>query len=145
MARLEFKMAKGGVFVADIFVAKVPQTWKLVTAFLPKTMKAYNARWSGRETHTPLALPTKPPRENQTCQVGIGDVIYAYEYPEGREYTGFEAIGWFYAAETVRDWRGYFPINHIGRIPQQFWPLIEEVGVRVWKEGGEDCTIRVIE
>ncbi|MBM3531222.1 MAG: DUF3830 family protein [Alphaproteobacteria bacterium] len=144
MAKLEFTMARGGVFVADIFVAKVPQTWNLLSAFLPRTIKGYNARWSGRETHTPLALPHKPPRENQTSQMGIGDVLYGREW-EDRDYTGFEAIGWFYAAEVVRDWRGPHAVNHIGRVRPQYWPLIEEVGLRIWREGGEDCTLQAIE
>ena len=144
MAKLEFKMSRGGVFVADIFVEKVPQTWKLLTAFLPQTIKGYNARWSGRETHTPLSLPTKPPRENQTSQMGIGDVLYGREW-EDRDYTGFEAIGWFYAAEIVRDWRGLHAVNHHRPHPAAVLGLIEEVGLRIWRGGGEDCTMRVIE
>ena len=144
MAKLEFRMSGGGVFVAEIFAEKVPQTWQLITAFLPQTRKAYNARWSGRETHAPLALPTKPPRENQSCQASVGDVIYGREWDD-RDFTGFEAIGWFYAAETIRDWRGLHAVNIIGRIEPQYWTLIEEVGLRIWRGGGEDCTMRVIE
>jgi hypothetical protein len=36
-------------------------------------------------------------------------------------------------------------VNHIGRIQPQYWPLIEQVGLRIWREGGEDCTMRSIE
>lgn len=145
MPKLEFKMAKGGVLVASIHIAKVPKTWELLKAFLPQTLKAYNARWSGRETHTPIKLPTKPPRENQSARASIGDVIYGWEWPETRDYTGFEAIAWFYGPESIQDWRGPIPVNIIGHIGEAQWPLLEEIGVRVWKEGGEDCSIRVIE
>jgi hypothetical protein len=144
MPKLEFKLSKGGVFVADLFVEKVPRTWELIRAFLPQTCEAYNARWSGRETHAPLSLPTKPPRENQSCQASIGDVIYGREW-EDRNFTGFEAIGWFYAAETIRDWRGLHAVNIIGRVQPQYWPLIEEAGMRIWRRGGEDCAMRIIE
>lgn len=145
MAKLEFRMARGGVFTATIFVDKVPQTWAAIKAVLPVTLKAYNARWSGRETHTPIDLPNKPPRENQSTRASIGDVIYGRENPETRDYTGFEAIGWFYGAETINDWRGPIPVNVIGRISEPQWALLEQVGLRTWKEGGEDCTIRVLE
>jgi hypothetical protein len=36
-------------------------------------------------------------------------------------------------------------VNIIGRIGESQWPLLEEVGLRTWKQGGEDCTIRVLE
>ncbi len=145
MAKLEFKMARGGLFVATIHVDKVPKTWAAIRPVLPVTLKAYNARWSGRETHCPIDLPNKPPRERQSAHASIGDVIYACEWAEARDYTGFEAIAWFYGAEAVNDWRGPCPVNIIGRIGESYWPLLEEVGLRTWKQGGEDCTIRVLE
>ena len=145
MAKLEFKLARGGIFTATVMVDKVPKTWAAIKEVMPITRKAYNARWSGRETHTVMNLPNKPPRENQILHASLGDVIYAWEWPDNREYTGFEAIGWFYGGERVRDWRGSCPVNLIGRVDQAQWPLLEEIGMRTWKEGGEDCAIRVIE
>ena len=59
--------------------------------------------------------------------------------------TGFEAIGWFYGTETVRDWRGESRVNLFARVDQSEWPFLEEVGLRTWREGGEDCTISVVE
>ena len=111
---------------------------------LPLTIKAYNARWTGRETHTRLDLPNKPPRENQILNAGLGDVIYAREWSD-RDVTGFEAIGWFYGTETVRDWRGESRVNLFARVDQNEWPFLEEVGLRTWQQGGEDCTISVVE
>lgn len=145
MAKLEFTLARGGVIVANIMADKVPRTWAAIKAHLPYTEKAYNARWSGRETHVPTNLVTKPPRENQILHASFGDVIYAYEWPDAREYTGFEAIAWFYGGERVRDWRGSCPVNLIGRVDQAQWPLLEQIGMRTWREGGEACAIRVIE
>lgn len=143
MPKLVLEFSRGGVLTAEIF-DKVPETWKLLKAFLPVTTPAYNARWSGRESYAPLLLPTKPPRENQANRAGIGDVIYAYEW-EPRDVTGFEGVGWFYGAESIQDWRGPFPVNHIGRISQPQWPLIEEIGLRAWKQGGEKVTLKAVD
>jgi uncharacterized protein DUF3830 len=145
MAKLEFKMARGGVFTALIYADKVPKTWAAISTVLPVTLKAYNARWSGRETTVPIDIPSKPPRENQCSRAGIGDVIYAREFPETRDITGFEAIAWFYGAENINDWRGQCPQNIIGRVSESQWDLLVQVGLRTWKEGGEDCTIRLLE
>jgi hypothetical protein len=62
-----------------------------------------------------------------------------------RDVTGFEAIGWFYGTETVRDWRGESRVNLFARVDQSEWPFLEEVGLRTWQQGGEDCTISVAE
>ncbi|MFM9888031.1 MAG: DUF3830 family protein [Burkholderiales bacterium] len=145
MPKLEFRTARGEAWVADIFVDMVPVTWQRLREYLPRTIKAYNARWSGRETHTTINLPQKPPRENQILYASTGDVIYACEWPETRNYTGFEAIGWFYAGEVIRDWRGDFAVNHIGRINPGYFPLIDEFGNRSWKEGGQDVALRAID
>jgi hypothetical protein len=53
-----------------------PRFWEAIRKQLPLTIKTYNARWTGRETHTKLDLPNKPPRENQILNAGPGDVIY---------------------------------------------------------------------
>jgi len=143
MPQLQFKFERGGHFVADVFVERVPRTWECIRSVLPVTRKAYNARWSGRESHTPIHLPIKPPRENQEVNASIGDLIYACEWAPA-EVTGFEAIGWFYGAEQVRDWRGPFLVNHIGRIPPEYWPFLVELGLRTWRQGGEDCEISVL-
>ena len=144
MPRLKFSFARGGTFTARVMIDKAPKTWEAIRSHLPMINKAYNARWTGRETHIKLDLPNKPPRENQILNAGLGDVIYAAEWSD-RDVTGFEAIGWFYGGERVRDWRGSCPVNLIGRVDQAQWPLLEEIGLRTWKEGGEDCAIRVIE
>jgi len=144
MPKLRFNFARGGQFTANVMTDKAPKTWEAIRMNLPLTIKAYNARWTGRETHTKLDLPKKPPRENQILNAAPGDVIYATEWSD-RDTTGFEAIGWFYGTETVRDWRGESRVNLFARVDQHEWPFLEEVGLRTWREGGEDCTISVIE
>ncbi len=139
-ALLHFAFARGGGFSARVMADKAPRTWALIRAQLPLTIPALNARWTGRETHTKLDLPVKPPRENQIVTAGIGDVIYACEAWD-RDVTGFEAIGWFYGTETVRDWRGEFKVNLLARVDPEQWPFLEEVGLRTWRQGAEDCTI----
>jgi Protein of unknown function (DUF3830) len=144
MPRLKFSFARGGTFTARVMIDKAPKTWEAIRSHLPMINKAYNARWTGRETHTKLDLPNKPPRENQILNAGLGDVIYAAEWSD-RDVTGFEAIGWFYGTETVRDWRGESRVNLFARVDQSEWPLLEEVGLRTWREGGENCTISILE
>jgi Protein of unknown function (DUF3830) len=75
MARIKFSFARGGHFTARVMLDKAPKTWEAIRTNLPLTIKAYNARWTGRETHTKLDLPNKPPRENQILNAGLGDVI----------------------------------------------------------------------
>ena len=53
-----------------------------------------------------MKLNEKPPRECQSIRAGIGDVIYFFEWADGYDQTGFEAIGIFYGTEIVREWRG---------------------------------------
>lgn len=144
MPKLMFSFARGGSFTANVMEDKAPKTWEALRSHLPVTVKAYNARWTGRETHIKLDVPNKPPRENQILNAGLGDVIYACEWSD-RDVTGFEAIGWFYGAETVRDWRGESRVNLFARVDQSQWPFLEEVGLRTWREGGEDCTVTVIQ
>jgi hypothetical protein len=144
MPQLEFSLSRGGVLRANVMAEKAPKTWAAIRAVLPITLTVYNARWTGRESHTKIDIPHKPPRENQILNAGIGDVIYACEWSD-RDVTGFEAIGWFYGTETVRDWRGESRVNLFARFDQSDWPLLEEIGIRTWQRGGEECMFRAID
>ena len=145
MAKLEFAFKRGDILSGEIFAEQIPETWKALKSFLPATLTILNARWSGREVHAQCLVPDRPPRENQTIYAGLGDIIYAREWPEVRDCTGFEAIAMFYVAETVRDWRGTFAVNHIGRLDPSQWELVQEIGNRIYRHVVEDCTIRVLE
>lgn len=145
MARLQFTMRRGGILTAAIFTDRVPATWKAIQGILPLTATTLNARWSGREIFNPLVIPQKPPRENQTQHASLGDVIYACERSDDRQFTGFEAIGVFYGAESINDWRGPFAVNWIGRVDPSQWELLERIGERVYREGAEQCDILAID
>ena len=143
--KLSFDFAGGDRLVAELLVDRVPKTREAIAAALPITSTTYQARWSGREVFMPVNLATKPPRENQTIRAAKGDVIYFYEWPESYQYTGFEAIGLFYGNEIVREWRGDCPVNVIGRIDPSQFELLEVLGERIWREGGEATTLALLD
>lgn len=140
--RLEFEFARGGVLGAT-GQAKARHTLDCIAGAQPLAATALQARWSGRELFLPVDLPSKPPRENQTIRASLGDVIYFREWEGQYEHTGFEAIGLFYGPEIVREWRGEAPVNVIARIDPGQFALLEELGDRIWRQGGEDVTLRI--
>jgi hypothetical protein len=141
--KLRFEFERGGVLNARMLQDKAPETARAVSAAGPISATVYQARWSGKEIFVPIEMPTKPPRENQTIRAGIGDVIYFREWEGTYQRTGFEAIGLFYGNEIVREWRGDAPVNVIARIDSSEFELLEAIGDRVWRKGGEAITIRV--
>jgi hypothetical protein len=141
--RIRFEFERGGVLNARMLQDKAPETVRAVTAAAPISATVYQARWSGKEIFVPIDIPMKPPRENQTIRAGIGDVIYFREWEGAYQCTGFEAIGLFYGNEIVREWRGDAPVNVIAHIDSSEFELLEAIGDRVWREGGEAIAIRV--
>jgi hypothetical protein len=144
MMKVEFAFERGGRLSVSVH-PDARQTIECLRKALPIQATVYQARWSGREIFIPLKLPVKPPRERQTIRANLGDVIYFCEWPEQYEYTGFEAVGLFYGAEIVREWRGDAPVNVWGQIDPGQWDLIKEIGERVWRKGGEGVELRVAE
>ncbi len=142
--RLEFAFQRGGTLTVTT-VAEAPKTSQAIRADLPIEAKVYQARWSGREIFVPVNLRQKPPRERQSIRANIGDVIYFCEWGDAYDHTGFEAIGLFYGPEIVREWRGDAPVNVFGHVDPAQYDLLKTIGERVWREGGEGITIRVIE
>jgi hypothetical protein len=141
--KLTFEFERGGLVAATVLLDQVPKTAEAIQAAAPISATVYQARWSGKEIFVPISLATKPPRENQTIRAALGDVIYFQEWEGSYQRTGFEAIGLFYGNEIVREWRGDAPVNVIGRIDPAQHALIQEIGDRVWRKGGEKITIRV--
>ncbi|MGE3067382.1 MAG: DUF3830 family protein [Hyphomicrobiaceae bacterium] len=141
--KLKFEFERGGALSVGLLTAKVPRTAKAITDALPISATVYQARWSGKEIFVPIDLPKKPPRENQTIRAALGDVIYFQEWEGAYQRTGFEAIGLFYGNEIVREWRGDAPVNVIGRIDPAQLELVQEIGDRVWRKGGEGISIRI--
>ncbi len=138
-AQIRFRFERGGGFTAMLRPDLAPETVKAVLAMLPIEVTVYHSRWSGREINFPVNSSTPVPRERQTCTVNTGDVIYWKEWDLCDEEQ--EALAIYYGAEVSRDHRGYLPVNVFARVPQQEWPEIEKVGLRIWKEGVERLTV----
>ena len=109
---------------------------------LPIETTVYHSRWSGREVNFPVKSPMSVPRERQTSTVNTGDVIYWKEWELGD--AAQEAVAIYYGAEVTRDHRGYLPVNVFAQVPQEEWPAVETVGLRIWKEGGEGVTVSAV-
>jgi len=137
--QIRFRFERGGEFTARFRPDLAPETVKAVMAMLPIEITVYHSRWSGREINFPVRCPTPVPRERQTCTVNTGDVVYWKEWEMGEEAN--EALAVYYGAEVTRDHRGYLPVNVFAQVPQQEWPEIERVGLRIWKEGTEKLTV----
>ncbi len=141
--RLEFTFQRGGSLIVST-ADKAPKTCDAIRQDLPIQAKIFQARWSGKEIFVPIALKQKPPRERQNIRASLGDVIYFREWEDSYEHTGFEAIGLFYGPEIVREWRGDAPVNVFGQVDPSQFELLQAIGDRVWREGGEGISIRLL-
>lgn len=141
--RLEFTFQRGGSLVVTT-AEQSTKTCQAIKQDLPIDAKIYQARWSGKEIFVPITLKQKPPRERQNIRASLGDVIYFREWEGSYEHTGFEAIGLFYGPEIVREWRGDAPVNVFGRVDPAQFELLQAVGDRVWREGGESISVRLL-
>ncbi len=140
--RLEFE--RGGVLTARLLSEAAPRTVERVLAALPVQAVAYHSRWSGREVNFPIRLGVQaPPRENDTTSVSYGDVIYWREW--GKPDGAAEVLAFYYGAEVTRDHRGTLLVNVFARIPEAQWPLAAEIGVRIWRSGGERVRVARVE
>lgn len=139
--QIVYEFARGGRVRAVLLDDKAPKSCAAVLAMLPYEAEVLHARWAGREVFFPLPLASKPPMENQVNRVSAGDVIYAREWEGLYENTGFETMGLFYAAEIVRDWRGEARVNWVARLAADDLPRLEEIGLRIWRTGGEKVRV----
>ena len=142
--KLEVAFQRGDALTVEI-LPKAPETARCLARVLPYDGMVFQARWAGREIFVPLDLPVKPPRENQSIRASLGDVIYFREWEGSYDHTGFEAMGLFYGPEIVREWRGDAQVNVIGRIPPAEHELIQKLGLRIWRQGGESVRIRLLD
>jgi hypothetical protein len=110
---------------------------------LPYETNAYHTRWCGREVNFPIKSPEPVGRENQTATANTGDVVYWKEWETEEDPP--EALAVYYGAEMIRDHRGFLPVNVFARISQDQWPLIEQIGVRIWQKGIEKIRIEVVQ
>jgi hypothetical protein len=140
--RLVFTFERGGEFWAEFLSQNAPETIRAVKASLPLDKTVFHTRWCGREINVPFKSLILPPKENQTSSAGFGDVIYWRDWDSAR--TRHEALAVYYGPEIIRDHRGFLLANVLARVPQDQWPIIEEVGLRVWQQGVEKVRIRVV-
>ena len=135
--RIALEFARGGRVRAVLLADKAPKTCAAIWSRLPHEAEVLHARWAGREIFLPIPLPDKPPMENLTNRVSAGEIIYFREWEGQYDNTGFETMGLFYGAEAIREWRGDVRANLIARLLPEDLPLLEEVGLRVWRQGAE--------
>ncbi|MFQ5795181.1 MAG: DUF3830 family protein [Candidatus Bipolaricaulia bacterium] len=143
-SKIVFRFERGGELVAELMPDNVPKTVESVLDMLPLEATIYHSRWSGREINFPLKSGRRIPREKQTTQMSIGDVIYWKEW-ELEDSEAAEAIAIYYGAEVSRDHRGRLPVNVFARIPSAQWKTIEEIGLRVWQQGIEQVSVARLE
>lgn len=140
--RIALEFARGGRVRAVLLADKAPKTCAAIWSRLPHEAEVLHARWAGREIFFPIPLPDTPPMENLTNRVSAGEIIYFREWEGQYDNTGFETMGLFYGAEVIREWRGDVRANLIARLLPEDLPLLEEVGLRVWRQGAE--RVRVV-
>jgi hypothetical protein len=140
--RIKLSFERGGELYADLLEKAAPKTIEKVLATLPYETDAYHTRWCGREVNFPIHSLKPIARENQTATSNTGDVVYWKEWET--EENPPEALAFYYGAEVIRDHRGFLPVNVIARISQDQWPLIEEIGLRIWQKGIERIRIEVV-
>jgi hypothetical protein len=141
--RIRLTFERGGVLVADLLAGAAPRTIRQVLQVLPHEATVYHTRWCGREINLPIKSRERVPRENQTATANTGDVVYWQEWET--EDNPPEALAIYYGAEVIRDHRGFLPVNVFARVSQDQWPLIEEIGLRVWQHGIEKIRVEVVE
>lgn len=142
--KFEFSFKRGGSVIVTTIV-QAPKTASALKVEAPLESIVLQARWSGREVAVPVNFKQKPARENQSIRANIGDVIYFHEWADSYDQSGFENIGIFYGAEIVREWRGDAPVNVFGRVDPAQYDLLREIGDRVWRQGAEAISIRLLE
>jgi len=140
--RIRFTFERGGVLEADLLPGKAPRTIERVLQVLPYEATVYHTRWCGREINFPIRSLERVRRENQTSTANTGDVVYWQEWETEEDPP--EAMAIYYGAESIRDHRGWLPVNVFARVPQEQWSRIEEIGLRVWQHGIEKIRIEAV-
>ena len=137
---LRVRFERGGELEISLLNDLAPKTIESVLELLPLTNMVYHSRWSGREINTEIKTGSQVPRENQTMQTAPGDVVYWREWEkEGDDVA--EAVAIYYGPELTRYHKGPQLVNVFGSISQSQWKFIEEIGLRIWRHGGEKLTI----
>lgn len=140
--RIKFTFERGGELTAELLPGLSPETVDHILKLLPYESTAYHTRWCGREVNFPVKTLQKVPRENQTSTANTGDVVYWKEWETQNNPP--EALAIYYGAEVIRDHRGFLPVNVFARVPQEQWPAIEVIGLRIWQQGIEQIRVEAV-
>lgn len=132
---LKITFEKGGELLVHLN-GHTPKTKQSLMEVLPFESSAVHTRWCGREINFELNTKSKPPMENDTSVVSKFDVTYWRDWNVSEEKAA-EAIALYYGAESLRYHKGIILVNVIGRVPFEQEELLEQIGVRIWKNGME--------
>jgi hypothetical protein len=139
--QLCFRFEHGGELTAILRPEIAPYTINEITANLPYTSTLFHSRWCGREVYTPIRCYKEIERENQSSQVSTGDVAFWRKWGAPGSP---ETLSFYYGPEQIRYITGPLQVNIFASIPQEQWPIIEEIGLRVWQKGTEQVVILLI-
>ncbi len=140
-SRIKFEFEKGGELIAEMLQDHAPKSIDVIGNNIPIKATVFHTRWCGREINFPVQFSGLIPRENQTSSVNTGDVIFWQEWDSENPS---QALAIYYGAEFIRYHTGPLQVNVFARISQNQWPLIEEIGIRVWQQGIEAVEIGIL-
>lgn len=140
--QVRIRFERGGEIVVPLLEQAAPRTCDHVWHELPMTAEALHTRWCGREVNWEVSPQPAPPKENQAITVCTGALVY---WREWGEITDRAALGLYYGSEFLRDHRGFLPVNVFGQADTKDWPLLTQIGERIWREGMESVFLSRVE
>jgi len=133
---------EGQSVVAGLLEEEAPRTCEAFANMLPLEAKVLSLRWSGDgfQTHHPqlekMAADSELLMENFTTFAGRGDIMFwvrdrglffCYNYMHSRGITGEE------------------PPNLFAHVDPQYYSVLYEMGLKIYKEGEKLMRIRLLE
>jgi hypothetical protein len=129
---IEFVFERGGSFKAVLLEKDAPKTCEALLRLLPFTVEIRHGRFSGQEMYCQQEKMTVGKENN--VPAGHGDIVFNPD-PE------WKAICINYG-EKVREKTNWF--NRFARIVPSDLSIALELGNRVWLQGAERVTLRLI-
>jgi hypothetical protein len=135
--KLEFK--KGGVFEADLYWEKAPETCKALWELLPLTLEVGHAKFSGHALYVFPGISLKV-MENSRC-IGLlpGEILYNPHVTNSPPHPN--ELSFVYGLAAMRDSFGYAAFNLIGKIKEDQIQGFVKIGERIDRKGNEGVVI----
>jgi hypothetical protein len=143
MKKIKLIFEKGGELILILNNQSIVTQNSLIE-ILPLESSALHTRWCGREFSVKIKTINKPPLEADTTTVSKFDVVYWRDW-ERPEEEADEAIGIFYGAEILRYHKGPIRVNVLGHVSYEQAELLEQIGLRIWKNGSGKVTLESYE